>query len=126
LEDTTSQARVWNTVPRELAAGLAQRGVPVTHGLFDGSPARFRLDDGLTIGELDDWQERRQGLLLLLFSEGKHLFRRTAARVLDDLATWPRVAWMDFREPQFWDDCTALAADKGLLIFPATRRACWT
>ena len=33
---------------------------------------------------------------------------------------WPRVAWMDFREPQFWDACTALAAGRGLLTFPAT------
>jgi len=41
LEDTTADARARNTVPRELAAGLADRGVPVTYGLRFGKGQRF-------------------------------------------------------------------------------------
>ena len=125
LEDTWAEARAWNTVPRELADGLAARGVPVTHGLFDGLPVRFRLADGSAECDLEDWEDERAGLLVLLFTEGKGFYRRRAARVLEDLASWPRLAWIEFRERRFWDACTRLAVEQGLAVFPATAEGLW-
>lgn len=92
LEDTWAEARAWNTVPQELAEGLTARGVPVTRGLFDGQPVRFRLADGSAVCDLEDWEDQRAGLLVLLFTEGKGFYRRRDARVLEDLACWPRLA----------------------------------
>ncbi|MCY2988369.1 MAG: SUMF1/EgtB/PvdO family nonheme iron enzyme [Planctomycetota bacterium] len=125
LEDTWAEARAWNTAPRELADGLAARGIPVTHGLFDGLPVRFRLADGSAECDLEDWEDERGGLLVLLFTEGKGFYRRRAARVLEDLASWPRLAWIEFRERRFWDACTRLAIEQGLAVFPATAEGLW-
>ena len=107
-------------MPCELAVGLAERGVPVTHGLFDGDPARFRRADGARSYDLDDWDERREGLLVLLVTEGKGLYLPQHTRALDALATWPKVAWLDPREPRFWDAGTGLAVQRRIPVFPAT------
>jgi hypothetical protein len=53
LEDAYAEATTWNPVARELAEGMARRGVPVTYGRFDGCPDRFRTEDGSMVHLVD-------------------------------------------------------------------------
>ncbi len=120
LEDQYSAALVWNPIAAELADGLLQRGVPVLFGRFRGSPQRFSTPDG-TSYDLEDLEDQRQGYLLLVFSDGKGLRPHLDTFVLEALARWPQVAWMELREPRAWDDSTARVARAGLSIYPANR-----
>ncbi len=119
LEDAHAEATTWNPVARELAAGIARRGVPVLHGQFQGSPEQFKTPDG-HVHRLEDLEDQRQGYLLLLFTDGKNFDRHTAGFALEALARWPRVAWMELREPRGWDASASLPARYGIPIYPAT------
>ncbi len=120
LEDQYSAALAWNPIATELAHGLSQRGVPVLFGRFRGSPQRFSTLDG-TSYNLEDFEDERQGYLMLVFSDGKGLRSHEDAFVLEALARWPQVAWMELREPRAWDDSTTGVARAGLPVYPATR-----
>jgi len=120
LEDVFAEAATWNPMARELALGIAQRGVPVIYGRFQGSPEQFKTEDG-TFHRLDDLEDQRRGFLLLIFTDGKGLCRQESAFVLEALAHWPMVAWMDLREPRFWDETATLPTQYSILIYPATR-----
>jgi hypothetical protein len=121
LEDTLAQATAWNPVARELAAGLAQRGVPVVFGTWQGSLYQFRTPEG-TLIQLDDLEDARHGYVVLLFSDSKSLHPQRDTFVLESLTRWPMVAWMELREPRSWDESTALVARYSLPIYPATRQ----
>jgi hypothetical protein len=120
LEDVFAEALSWNTVAAELAAGLALRGVPLLHGFFRGIPDRFRLKDGSEV-HLEDLEDDRRGHLVLVFTDGKGLAAPRADLVLETLARWPQVAWMQLEEPRAWDQPAAFAARHGLRIFPASQ-----
>ena len=119
LEDTAAEAGAWNPIARELAAGMGQRGVAVMYGRFSGSPARFRTEDGI-LHHLEDLENQRRGYLLLIFSDGKSFYRRDAQLALRDLARWPKVAWLELREPRFWDETSRLPGECGIPLYPAT------
>ncbi len=119
LEDTGAEASAWNPIARELAEGMRRRGVPVLYGHFSGSPARFRTEEGI-LHHLEDLDDQRRGYLLLVFSDGRGFFRRDSRWVLQDLARWPKVAWLELREPPFWDQTSRLPVAYGIPVYPAT------
>ncbi|MCP4702642.1 MAG: SUMF1/EgtB/PvdO family nonheme iron enzyme [Gammaproteobacteria bacterium] len=115
LEDAFAEAAAWNPIAAELAAGMQQRGVPVVHGRFAGSPVRFKTEDGL-VHHLEDWEDQCHGFLVLVFSESKGV-RRFA---LESLARWNTTAWLDLREPRFWDEFATLPKEYRIPLYPAT------
>ncbi|MCP4287760.1 MAG: hypothetical protein GY792_25535, partial [Gammaproteobacteria bacterium] len=119
LEDALAEPLVWNGLAPELAQGMAQRGVPVIYGRFSGSPQQFRMPDG-SLCHLEDLEDQRRGYLLLIFSDGKSLFRPGSEFVLEALARWPMAAWMELREPRFWDHTSALPTRHNIPLYPAT------
>lgn len=119
LEDRRAEARRWNTLPAELAAGLSQRGVPVIHGSFAGAPDRYTTPDG-AVHLLEDLEDQRNAFVLLIFSDGEQLQRSFNPFALEALTFWPQVAWFDLREPRFWDPGVTLLERYGLPLYPAT------
>ena len=120
LVDARAEATRWNTIPSELASGMARRGVSVTHGTFDGTLARFRTPDG-ALHHLEDLEDERNGYLALVFTDGKGVDRTGEDFSLEALACWPMVAWMELREPRSWDATTQSAARHGIPLYPASR-----
>ena len=120
LVDARAEAIRWNTIPSELASGMARRGVSVTHGTFDGTLARFRTPDG-ALHQLEDLEDERNGYLALVFTDGKGVDRTSEDFSLEALACWPMVAWMELREPRSWDATTQSAARHGIPLYPASR-----
>ncbi|MGH8573873.1 MAG: hypothetical protein ACREX8_15065, partial [Gammaproteobacteria bacterium] len=119
LEDTYAEALAWNPILGELAAGLSRRGIPVLYGRFRGVPDRFRTPEGAEV-LLEDLEDERHAHLLLIFSDGKGLRRGRDRFLLEDLARWPLVAWMELRETRHWDESAAVPALSGLPVHPAT------
>ena len=120
LEDAFAEPLAWNPISQELAEGLAQRGIPVLYGKFHGSSVQFQTTDG-TMFWLEDLEDARRGYLLLIFSDGKSFHRHRDTFILECLTRWPMVAWMELREPRFWDESAALPTRHGIPIYPATR-----
>jgi formylglycine-generating enzyme len=120
LEDLYAEDRAWNRVAGELAVGMTQRGIPVTRGFFYGNPMRFRHADGSGGCDLEDWEDLRDGVLALLFTDGTGLSAPEVPRVLDELQQWPRLAWMDLRDERFWDGATLRAVRLRMSVFPAS------
>ncbi|MGA9768601.1 MAG: hypothetical protein WBV94_06155 [Blastocatellia bacterium] len=119
LEDAYAEPLAWNPVAQELYVGLRLRGINVMRGKFYGSPSNFHLDDGTTV-MLEDLENNRSNYLMLFFSDGKKLQQGRDAFVLEALSRWQTVAWMDLREPEFWDDSAALIARYKIPIYPAS------
>ena len=119
LEDGLTEALSWNTIPRELVAGMQKHAVPVLHGTFWGSPEQFTTDTGRSL-YLDDLDAERGGYLVLVFSDGKGLYHRP--RVLESLARWPHIAWLDPRAREFWDEVSAVFLQHGIPRYPGTAR----
>jgi formylglycine-generating enzyme required for sulfatase activity len=120
LEDTYTEALTWNPIIGELAQGLARRGVPVTHGRFQGVPDRFYDLENNRIVYLEDLEDQRRGYLLLIFSDGKGLHYQHDQFTLEALTHWPMVAWMELREPHAWDESSALVARVGIPVYSAS------
>ncbi|MCP4699936.1 MAG: PEGA domain-containing protein [Gammaproteobacteria bacterium] len=120
LEDANAEALDWNPVSKELAAGMRRYGVPVISGQFRGSPEIFRTPDG-HVYHLEDLEDRRRGILLLLFTDGGSFFRPHNAFALEAIARWPMIAWMDLREQRFWDETLDLPRKYKIPIYPTTR-----
>lgn len=121
LEDTLAEPLAWNTTAKELAEGLDQRGIPVIHGKLHGSLTNFYTSDGSTHW-LEDMEDYRYGCLLLIFSDGKNFRHHEADFILESLARWPMIAWMELRERRFWDESSAWFAQYGIPIYPASAK----
>ncbi|WP_420645044.1 hypothetical protein [Candidatus Leptofilum sp.] len=119
LEDLYAEATEWNRIPEELAAGMRRRGIPVIYGTFAGAPNTFTTDDGSSY-HLEDFEDERRGILLLLFTDGKTFYGEDQGFALEALARWPMAAWMELRDIRFWDESTALSTQYKLPIYPAT------
>lgn len=119
LEDAFAEAMAWHPIARELAEGMSQRAVPVLYGRFNGSPEQFKTADG-SVNRLEDLEDQRRGYLLLIFTDGKGIDRHTGTFALEALGRWPMVAWMELREPAWWDETSALPTRYGIPIYPAT------
>jgi hypothetical protein len=119
LEDGHAQALAWNPISQELAEGLRKRGINVAYGKFYGPPTKFYLDDGF-IERLEDMEKHRGDYLLLIFSDSKCIQHRRDRFVLEALARWPMIAWMELREQRFWDESTAVIAKYRIPIYAAS------
>ncbi len=119
LEDANAEALEWNRIAKELAAGLKRYGVPVIYGRFRGAPDTFDSDGHLRY--LEDLEDRRNGMLLLLFTDGKSFYRPHNRFALEALAHWPMVAWVDLRDARFRDESVLPAYENKIPIYPATR-----
>lgn len=119
LEDAHATPRAWNGIASELAEGLARRNIVVRKGYFFGAPDRFVMSDGDVL-TLREFGTRSDHLLLLLFSDGKHLRPRRDAASLDTLAAMHGLAWLDLRDRRFWDASADLVARHRIPLFPAT------
>ncbi|MCP5087948.1 MAG: SUMF1/EgtB/PvdO family nonheme iron enzyme, partial [Rhodobacteraceae bacterium] len=69
---------------------------------------------------LEDFEDQRSGYLVLIFTDGKSLVRSASSFVLEQLARWPMVAWMELREPRAWDNTATLPDRHGIPLYPAT------
>jgi hypothetical protein len=119
LEDAYARPLDWNNIARELAAGLEQRGIPVIFGRYYGSLAQFQAADESNVW-LDSLEDQHRDCLLFIFSDGKSL-KQSDGLLLDSLSNWLKMAWMDLREPRFWDESTRLVAAYGIPVYPATK-----
>ncbi|MCP4105054.1 MAG: DUF1566 domain-containing protein [Desulfobacteraceae bacterium] len=120
LEDAYAEAIEWNPIAGELADGMIQRGVPVLYGRFRGSPETFRMPDG-SVYHLDDLEDQRRGILLLIFTDGKSFHRGQNTFALESVARWPMIAWMELRGQRFWDESANLPVKNKIPIYPATQ-----
>lgn len=120
LEDALAEALAWNPTSQELAEGLSLRGINVVYGKFFGSPSQFKTADGQSMF-LEDMEVYRNDYLLLVFSDGKSLHRRSDGFVLETLSRWPMVAWMELREPRFWDESAALVRSYQIPVYTASQ-----
>ncbi len=86
----------------EVAASLAESGLPVKIGGFDGTPRELRWDEGQVFrpGEVE---AHRQTALVAVCTDGVVLTRHLedqrgpgVHRLLRALAAWPRLAFVDF------------------------------
>lgn len=118
VEDAGAKPSVWNSIARELAEGLALRGVPVVYGKFYGALERFETDDGATYW-LDELETLNPNYPVMVFSDSRDVSHAWAA-ALRALARRPMLAWMELRERRFWDDKTELVARHGIPVYPAT------
>ena len=119
LEDEFAEASSWNPVPKELAAGMEKRGIPVLRARFKGVPETFCSEDGPSF-RMEDVEQLRKGTFLLIFTDGKGL-PKDKAWILEDMRKWPMKAWMDLRGPRFWDESVRVPVAFGIPVFPATR-----
>ncbi len=119
LEDDYAEAADWNPVARELATGIARRGVPVIYGRFHGTPQLFKTSDGI-VHHLEDLEDERRGFLLLIFTDGKSLCNDESRFALEALARWPLLAWLDLRDLNFWHSSARLPVQHGIPIYPAS------
>jgi len=119
LQDERAEAVAWNGIAAELAAGMAHHGVPVTFGRYRGDPSHFVTAEGESV-YLEDLEDQRQGLLVLLFSDGLQFHRQPVQRTLEQLAHWPMVAWLDLRLPQYQREGVNLATKLELPRYDAT------
>ena len=120
LEDENAEALEWNPISAELAKGMRRHGAPVIYGRFSGSPEVFVTPDGRA-RLLEDYENQRRGILLLMFTDGKSFYRRKNKFALERIARWPMAAWMHLNEARSRDDWSMLAQENGLPVFPATR-----
>jgi len=119
LEDAYAEALDWNPVPKELAEGMNRFGIPVIYGRFRGAPDKFKTQDG-SVFHLDDFEDHSNGIVLLIFTDGKSFQGLKNSFTLEAIARWPMVAWMELRDQRFWDESSNLAMTYKIPIFPAT------
>lgn len=98
LSDQMRPQRDWNQLPSELATALQVRGVHLTYGRFSSSPARF-VDQHGRMQHLEDWEQYRHHLLLLIFADTHQ------AEGLQDFAwrDWPDARLLTRQEQRSWD-----------------------
>ena len=120
LEDENAEALEWDPISVELDQGMRRFGAPVIYGRFSGSPEVFVTPDGRT-RLLEDYEDQRRGILLLMFTDGKSFYRKKNVFALERIARWPMAAWMQLNEARFREDYAMLAAENGLPVFPATK-----
>ncbi|MCP4688043.1 MAG: hypothetical protein GY859_08340, partial [Desulfobacterales bacterium] len=76
---------------------------------------------GGAIYSLEDLEDHRRGILLLLFTDGKVFHQRSHAFTLEKIARWPMAAWMDLGSEQSVKDPPGSSGKNGLPRYPASR-----
>lgn len=124
LEDAATHPDFHTKIVDDLCRGLAETGVVVQRGRFAHGLAKFRDPRGAVV-ELSELERESESHVVLIFSDGASFDGTSpvceqARKDLARLARWPRVAWIDFREPRFRSSSGNLAAELRLPVFPAT------
>ncbi len=119
LEDALAHRDFRSPLVEELARGFEATGVTVRRGRFRHVVDRWRNERGAVV-ELDDLENQREGLVALVFTDGSSFTQPAGRTSLECLAAWPRVAWMDLREPRSRIAAADLPRAVGLPLFSAT------
>lgn len=119
LKDQFIRKRMVYDPVDELAEGLSRRGLSVKRGIFYGSPEFFTHGDG---GEyrLDDFDDNRNGFLVLVFSDSQGIDPNQDRILLEDMAQWPFLFWIETRPENQWDDITCFIGEY-VPVYPSTR-----
>lgn len=125
-------AENWNPIALELAKGLAVRDIPTMYGEFYGSLDNIQLIENKDVltskGNIFSYAKERQLLdlahykqnhIILVFSNGQNLIASREEENLSVLSKWPKVAWLELREPRNWDSGTRLPMEFNLPVYPA-------
>jgi WD40 repeat protein len=120
LEDIYAEALDWNPIAEELADGMNRLGVPVLYGRFRGSPETFKTPNG-SMYNLDDLEDHRRGILMLIFTDGKCFQRDENIFSLESIARWPMKAWMELKGQKFRDESASLPVRYNIPLYPATK-----
>lgn len=118
LQDELSEALEWNNIASELHQGLQALGVSVLAARFRGSLREFIDDEGRKY-YLEDLDSQRQGLIMLIFTDGKAIQAGRDFYSLELLSHWDYCAWMELRARAFWDESTALPVSYGIPLYAA-------
>ncbi|MDX0009827.1 hypothetical protein GOC40_24690 [Sinorhizobium meliloti] len=105
LVDTTSPARVWNSLPEELTETLLRRGLDVRLRRFQGSLHAGSADAPAPTkagSEILAMAEDEHNLATLCFSDGAR-WRDADTQILQRLAAQGPVFWFDDRDRELWD-----------------------
>ncbi|HKV39012.1 MAG TPA: hypothetical protein VJX67_07355 [Blastocatellia bacterium] len=119
LQDTFSDLIAWDRNSKELAKGLANRGLEIIEGDFHGSPEQFRTADGQRL-YLSDLESDQGSYVVLVFSDGHGLSRDRHKSLLRSLALQPLVSWIELRDPHLWDERTAFVRQSGIPVYAST------
>lgn len=128
LEDANSSARLWNSIPAELALGLNRRGFDVVRRLFSGSLHRTADRPGEAArrtalaadieGLIDD-----SGYAVTMVFSDCNLWQSADARLLARLGMAGRAFWFDDRDRELWDSRLDPLRNARIPIYEATAEA---
>lgn len=121
LIDDDAEANRWNSVPHELVAGLTRRGVASTLYRFHGTP-EVLIDSYGRVSHIDDLEDKRGELIVMIVSDGHGMCRQIQRRVLERFSRWPRVALFDPRPAEFWDLLPEIAGRLKIGLYPCSGR----
>jgi hypothetical protein len=122
LIDVSSEARFWNTLPREFADALTARGVALDRIEFPGS--FFSRNGG-------QWLPRPQlefvegaiavpgWTVTVMFAEAHRLAERDVFLLRRVIENGP-VLFLELRDPALWDEPQLAIEDIGAIVSPAT------
>lgn len=101
----------WHGLAEEFANALQVRGVRLTLGRFNSSPARFADQHG-QLRHLADWDERQSHLLLLVFADThKAIGLQTFA-----WGEWSTAKLLTVQERRDWDHCEQGLLQQGVVL----------
>ena len=121
LVDYYTESLNWNRVHIELKNGMSQSGVPVIYGTFTKSIMVFKDNDGYS-HFLDDYENQRQSLILLIISDGKGINISENKVILESLSSWPMTAWLNPQDQIFWDESSMIPIKYKIPLYPATNQ----
>jgi hypothetical protein len=116
FEDAYAEPLAWNRTATELTTALTLRGVQVQSGRFCGSPDKFWMLGGEVLS-IEDLHQSSDNSLFLFFSDGKQLSHVHDEASLRSLSRLPFAAWLDLRDPMFWDESAAFVEHYGIPLF---------
>ena len=128
LEDANSSARLWNSVPEELAQGLTRRGFDVVRRSFSGSLHRAADRPGeaarrLALAtEIESLVDDSGYAVTMVFSDC-NLWQSADARLLARLGMAGRAFWFDDRDRELWDARLDPLRNARIPIYEATGEA---
>ncbi|MBU0657053.1 MAG: formylglycine-generating enzyme family protein [Gammaproteobacteria bacterium] len=113
LEQGVVQQR-WHGLAEEFANALQVRGVRLTLGRFNSSPARF-VDQHGQLHHLEDWEAHQQHLLMLVFADThKAIGLQTFA-----WGEWPTAKLLTLQEQRGWDHREQGLLQQGVALWQA-------
>ncbi|MCY2968669.1 MAG: hypothetical protein NT069_34435, partial [Planctomycetota bacterium] len=119
LEDSLAHPDFRTPLVDQLCDRLRTTGVEYSRYRFRGSADRLNGDRGAIV-ELAELRRERERQAVLLFTDGASFVDDKSLASLEQLADWPRIAWLDLREERFRASSGDVPRAQGLAVFPAT------